>query len=178
VSGLVQIRGRRTLEHEEERRALLFYERFVRSSGVLYGMAGLAFVLSVVGALIDGVSRVDPIAALTLFAAGCILGILGAGMFRLDARAKTPAMIAALLGLLALGSFLVRGGVPRPVIAMSAGGAIFHGALLAVLVAPKGRRLLSPAYRETLHDTQSIKAGPSFYVWAIVGLTLAAAVIA
>jgi hypothetical protein len=177
MSGLVQIGGRRTLEHEQERRTLLAYEQFVRSSGVLYGMVGLAFALSVIGALIDGFSRVDPLAALTMLGAGGVLGAIGVGMFRLDPRAKIPAMIASLLGVLALGSFLVRS-VPHPVIAMSAGGALFHALLLAVLIAPKGRRLFAPRYAEILEATRSIKAGPSFVVWAIVGLTVGAAVLA
>jgi hypothetical protein len=174
--GLIQIGGRRSVEHEQERRSLLFYERFIRSSGVLYAMVGLAFVLSVVGATIDGGRRVDPLSALTLTAIGAALGAAGVEMFRLDARVRPFALVLGALGLCALGSFFFMEAVPHPVLAMSGGGAIFHAAMLLVLLAPKGRRVLSPAYQDVLQATRELKPGPSLVVWAIVASTVAAAV--
>ncbi len=163
-----------------QRLALLPYERFLRSSGVLYGIAGVAFALSVVGALIDGRSRVEPWAALAVAAIGGSLLGLGVALARLDPRARLPAPVLAVLGLAALGSFPIRAvlgaGVPAPVVAMSSGGALFHVLLLGVLLG-RGRRILSPSYRGVLETTRSIKPGPSMIVWGIAGLTVAAAVI-
>jgi hypothetical protein len=173
MSGLVQIGGRRNADHEKERRSLMFFERFIRSSGVLHGMVGLAFVLSVAGALIDGFSQVDPLSAFTLIALGIAMGAVGIGMFRLDVRVRWPAMIFAALGIVALTSFFFID-APAKVLAMSGGGAIFHAMLLGVLL--RGRRVLSPEYQEVLETTRALKPGPSLVVWAIAALTVAASV--
>ncbi len=179
MSGLIQIGKRRSLNAETERRAHLRSEAALKTGAALYVALGLLLLASVVAAVLSDMSAVEVSSAVTLGIAGALGVALGRDLFRLRPRAKWPALFC--FGIAALGSGVALGSAfgryPRSLLILCGGSLILHLYLIATVLRPPGRRVLSSAYAEILAASQSVRAPVSLPVGLIAGLTILSAMV-
>lgn len=116
-----------------ERAEHLHHETAVRTAGLLFYVAGGALAIAAVAviALRSGEAAVRSMSTFGLLAGGyAFAGLL---LRRLDARARYAATLMGVLGLLAM-----------PI------GTVLNGYVLWLIHSKKGRRVLSPEYRDVV----------------------------
>lgn len=142
------------------RRKHLNHETSVRAVGMLYyigaAMLLLVGIISAIGAAYD--STAENIGMAVAFLVFCALYFwLGRGLRRLNPRARLPAGVVSVIGLI---------GFPI--------GTLINGYILYLLFSKKGSVVFSDEYRQIVADTPDIKYRTSIIVWIALGLLMAA----
>lgn len=147
-------------EVEEVRRKYLSHEASVRSVGALYYISGTMLALAVVGMVVGLIA--DPavpwfVLVLVLFylAMAVLSFALGAGLRRLDGRARIPVVILSVLGLLWI-----------PI------GTLINAYILYLMLSAKGAMVFSPYYHGIIAQTPHIKYRTSAVTWILLILLL------
>ncbi|MGB8356488.1 MAG: DUF4339 domain-containing protein [Chthoniobacteraceae bacterium] len=161
-----------TRNAEETRKTYLNHEASVKSIGLLYYIAAIVMTLAVLGFGFVAVSafkghaapnhsnmnqplpfQIGVTVAIALFA--WLYFWLGAGMRSLNPKAKGPAVVLAVIGLL---------GFPL--------GTLINAYILYLLLSEKGKMVFSPEYKAVIEATPHIKYKTSIVVWIFVILLL------
>ena len=161
-----------TQNAEETRKTYLSHEASVKSIGILYYIAAFGVTLAALGYIYIAVSafqghtlpnqsgmnqplsfQIGISVALALFA--WLYFWLGAGLGNLNPKAKGPATILAVIGLL---------GFPL--------GTLINAYILYLLLSEKGKMVFSPEYKAVIEATPHIKYKTSIVVWIFLILLL------
>ncbi len=141
------------------RRAHLNHEASIKALGALYYLGAIG--LLAVG-IIEMVAPSDDSVGVRLMIAVFALGLgglyfwIGRGLRGLKSRARIPAVILAVIGLLGF-----------PV------GTLINGYILYLLLSAKGTMVFSDEYKQIIADTPDIKYRTSIIVWIFLGLLVA-----
>ncbi len=143
----------------EIRRQHLNHEASIKAIGALYYLGAIGLIgLGITGIVGSGSEGAATKILLVVFALGMggLYFWIGHGLRGLQSRAKIPAVILAVIGLL---------GFPI--------GTLINGYILYLLLSAKGTMVFSDEYKQIIADTPDIKYRTSIIVWVFLGLIVA-----
>ena len=142
------------MDPEEIRKQYLRHEAAVRSVGSLYYLGGAIMAVAGVAGLVEASAAGGEAlgASLVCLVLSVVWLLVGRSLRRLDPRVKTPVVLLAALGLLAV-----------PI------GTLINAYILYLMLSKKAKVVFSEDYKEVIRKTPQIKYRSRFPLFAILG---------